>query len=282
MQMSPQQDSAMSGDIAEAGSVLGVDIGWAQKHSTTGACRLDWSSTTVGIECSCAPLKERSQLLRDQADRRLLVAALDGPLRGDLGIIGHYRRAEQLLTQRLGQRIGKPGQSSSPVSTLLNFHANECARILLETRKVGYAVHDHAIHRSAIVEAFPSSFLGVLIEQPELLEVDRAHRSDVFYRHLAQSSVLLALLQYLLPNRTLTASFTEITHHDESAAVICALAALCIAAGHYTVVGDKTDGWIVLPPRLFIRPWARVMLEKNAKRGGLEFRPAAEFNPFPL
>jgi hypothetical protein len=212
--------------------------------------------------------------LCDFADRELLVAALDGPLRGDLAIIGHYRSAEQLLTERLGQRIGKPGQSSSPVGKILNFHASECARILLATRKVGGAVHDHAIHSVAIVEAFPSSFLGVLIENPEELRVNRASRSDIFYRHLAQSGRLHALIEYLLPDRSIKTSFTEITHHDESAAAICALAALCVAAGHYTVVGDKTDGWIVLPPRSFIQPWAWMTLERNARRGGLEFRPA--------
>jgi len=266
----------MKRDIAEAGSVLGVDIGWAPEDSTTGACRLDWTAATVSFQCSCAPLDKRPQLLRDYADRRLLVAALDGPLRGDLGIIGHYRRAEQLLTQQLGRRIGKPGQSSSPVGRLLNFHANECAKILLETTEVGDALHDHAIHRSAIVEAFPSSFLGVLIEQPEALAVSRAGRSDIFYRHLAQSGGLLALLQHLLPNRTLKASFSEVTHHDESAALICALTALCVAAGEYTAVGDKADGWIVLPPRSFIRPWAGAMLEENARGGGLEFRPAIQ------
>jgi hypothetical protein len=259
---------------ANTGAVLGVDIGWAPKDSTTGVCRLDWTSNAVSVVSSCAPLGRRRDLLCDFADRELLVSAFDGPLRGDLAIIGHYRLAEQLLTERLGQHIGKPGQSSSPVGKLLNFHASECARILLGTRKVAGAVHDHAIHSAAIVEAFPSSFLGVLIEHPEDLTVNRASRSDIFYRHLAQSGRLGALLEYLLPGRSLKTSFTEITHHDERAAAICALAALCVAAGHYTAVGDKTDGWIILPPRSFIQPWAWMILERNGRRGGLTFRPA--------
>jgi len=264
----------MGGAISNTGAVLGVDIGWAPKDSTTCVCRLDWTLTAVSFVCSCAPLGGRRDLLCDFADRKLLVAAFDGPLRGDLAIIGHYRSAEHLLTERLGQRIGKPGQSSTPVGKLLNFHASECARILLAIRKVGDAAHDHAIHSAAIVEAFPSSFLGVLIEDPEDLRVNRASRSDIFYRHLAQSGRLHALVEYLLPDRSLKTSFTKVTHHDESAAAICALTALCVAAGHYTVVGDKTHGWIVLPPRSFIQPWAWMMLERNARRGGLEFRPA--------
>jgi predicted RNase H-like nuclease len=264
----------MGGDIAESGSVLGVDIGWAPNDRTTGACRLDWTPTTVSFEYSSASLPNRLRLLESYADRPILVAALDGPLRGDLAVIGHYRRAEQLLTQRFGRRIGKPGQASSPVGKLLNVHANECAKLLLGTGNIAQALHDHAIHQSAIVEAFPSSFLGILLEQPQALATNRARRSDDFYRHLALQGGLLTLLQYLLPNRTYPTSFTEVVHHDETAAVVCALAALCVAAGHYTVVGDKTDGWIILPPWPFIQIWARALLEQNAKLGGLDFRPA--------
>jgi hypothetical protein len=53
--------------------------------------------------------------------------------------------------------------------------------------------------------------------------------------------VLLALLQYLLPHRTVQTSFADVRHHDERAAVVCALTALCVAVGDYTVVGDKKE-----------------------------------------
>jgi hypothetical protein len=155
----------------------------------------------------------------------------------------------------------------------LNFHANECARTILQIHKLSDAAHDHAIHKLALVEAFPSSFLGVLIEDPDPLGATRAYRSDIFYCHLTEMGVLLALLQYLLPHRTVQTSFADVRHHDERAAVVCALTALCVAVGDYTVVGDKKDGWIVLPPRSFIRPWAWSMLKENAGQGGLEFRP---------
>ena len=32
----------------------------------------------------------------------------------------------------------------------------------------------------------------------------------------------------------------------------------------FTAVGDKTDGWIILPPANFIRGWAHAALEANA------------------
>ena len=265
--------SGTTGRVAEAGSVLGVDVGWSIDKRTNAACRLDWNSTIITIECSRASVPERTRALKSIADRPLLVAAFDGPLRTDLKAIGHYRLAERLLTQQLQVRIGKPGQSSSPVGKLLNSHANACTKIILETGMVRDAVHDHAIHKSGVVEAFPSSFLGVLIEEPERLSVNRASRSDNFYCYLARSGGLLKLVQRLLPGRSLATSFEIVTHHDERAAVVCALTALCVTAGDYTVVGDNEDGWIVLPPRSLIRPWAWNMLSENAKHAGLDFRP---------
>jgi predicted RNase H-like nuclease len=262
-----------SNRIMEAGAVLGVDIGWSRRRRSNAICRLDWDSTTASFECSRASLPERSQVLQRMIDRPLLGAAFDGPLRSDLGIIGKYRFAGRLLTRRLQDHIGKPGQSSAPIGKLLNAHANASVAIVLATNKIGNATHDHAIHRSAVVEAFPSSFLGVLLKKPGALRANRAHRSDIFYNHLAQIGDLLKLLRYLLPGRRLTTSLKKITHHDERAAVVCALTALCVVAGDYTVVGDEQDGWIVLPPRSFIQPWAWEMLLENARHGGLDFRP---------
>jgi hypothetical protein len=135
---------------------------------------------------------------------------------------------------------------------------------------LGRAAHDHAIHELAVVEAFPTSFLGVLIEKPSALSAQRGNRSDLFYVHVAQSGGLLTLLQYLLPGRVIR--FDTIKDHDERAALVCALTALCVAAGDYTAVGDD-DGWIVLPPRSLIRPWAWNMLLKNADGVGLASRP---------
>lgn len=204
-------------------------------------------------------------MLRGIADRPLLVTAFDGPLRADLETIDHYRLAEQMLTRQFQPRIGKPGQSSSPVGRKLNDHANQCAKVILGTGKLRTAKHDHAIHKSAIVEAFPTSFLGMLVEEPENIPALRANRSDNFYRYLDQTGALLGLLHRLLPRRKLLTAFNTITNHDERAAVVCALTALCVAVGNYTAVGDDKDGWIVLPPRSFIKSWARVMLDDNAQ-----------------
>jgi len=258
-----------------SGSVLGVDVGFSESRRSSAVCRLDWNATEISlcIDRFRAREPERPKILSAVADRPLMVAAFDGPLRSDLEIIGKYRLAEQHLTRGLGPFIGKPGQASAPVGKSLNAAANTCAKIILELGLVDASVHDHAIHPRAIVEAFPSSFLGVLIDDPKSLSTRRGDRSDNFFVHLAEMGRLNSLIEHLLPGRRLERSLSTITNHDDRAAVVCALTALAVAAGDYVVVGDNDDGWIVLPPRSLIRGWAWELLEQNAQQQrGLEWR----------
>ena len=69
-----------------------------------------------------------------------------------------------------------------------------------------------------------------------------------------------------MPGRRLALSLTAIEDHDERAALVCALAALCIVAGDFTAVGDDEDGWIILPPRRQFADWAWTGLYENAER----------------
>jgi hypothetical protein len=69
-------------------------------------------------------------------------------------------------------------------------------------------------------------------------------------------------LQHILPGRTVRGALEAVTNHDDRAALVCAITALCIAANNFTAVGDD-DGWIILPPWKFIRSWARKALEAN-------------------
>jgi Protein of unknown function (DUF429) len=273
--------------LPESGSILGVDVGCSPTRRSSAVCRLDWNPVRITwtIERFAANESERPKTLQRLADRPLLVAAFDGPLCGDLEVIGRYRHAERMLTRGLQPLIGKPGQSSTPVGRGLNLHANSCAQTILATGQLLSATHAHAIHAKAIVEAFPSTFLGLLIERPEALHTKRNKRSDDFYEHLVEVGTPSHLLDWLLPARQTSSRFEEVTNHDDRAALICALSALCVAAGEYGAVGDS-DGWIVLPPQPFVRPWAISHLENNAKeRGGLAWseptRPITPTRPQP-
>ncbi len=249
----------------DQGAVLGIDVGASTVKRSSAICRLFWDRSTIGwaIERCRALEPERSATIRRvAAGAPIAAAAFDGPLRAGLDEIGRYRCAERMLTRGLGRRIGKPGQSSAPVGRLLNRHANLCAVSVIEQCELGAARHRQAIHPLAIVEAFPSAFLGVLLDQPELLTARRSNRSDVYFQHLATNGALAAILASLLPGRALASPLSAITDHDERAAWVCALTALGVALGSYCAVGDA-DGWIILPGQAHVRPWAMALLATN-------------------
>jgi hypothetical protein len=193
----------------------------------------------------------------------LEAATFDGPLRAGFDVIGSYRTAERMLTRRLGRLIGKPGQASSPVGRNLNTAANDCVAAVLSNCQLGVSRHAVAIHKLAAVEAFPSSFLGVMLEDPASVEARRGNRSDVYFERLTAVGTFNNLLAYLLPGREIATPLTDVTNHDDRAALVCALTALAVAGGDFTAVGDK-NGWIVLPPHCFVQAWAWKELVANA------------------
>ena len=154
-----------------SGSVLGIDVGWSLKARSSGICRLDWDAgrVTWSVQHFSGDPQTRLDMVRAVAGgQQLLAAAFDGPLRGDLAVIDRYRTAERELTRpALASRISQPGSSRSPVGRLLNHHTNEFAALVLQHAEVGPAPHRHAIHERALVEAFPTSFLGLMMDNPE-------------------------------------------------------------------------------------------------------------------
>lgn len=249
--------------LPEAGAVGGIDVGWSEKRATSAVARLQWdrTSATIAIERYRAVEPERSNTITKILDRPLLATALDGPL--CTGLVGgrSYRFAERLLTSGF-QKIGKPGQTSSPNGQKLNREATYCAKFLAGRQLVGRADHPEKIHHLAIVEAFPTSFLGVMLPVADGLKSRKKSSSDVFFEKLNEEGILANLIRRLLPDVDLNFEIGDIRNHDDRAAFVCALTALCIAAGEYTAVGDH-DGWIVLPPFDFVQPWAHAIFDRN-------------------
>lgn len=269
--------------IANAGSVVGIDVGCSPTRRSSAICRLDWSASGVSWDIArfCAVEPERESVIAQVAGgRQIIAAAFDGPIRRGFGIIGRYRAAERMLTRRLRPLIGKPGQSSAPVGKLLNEHANDCVRHLVACCDVQDARHGVPIDQKALVEAFPSSFLGLMIDDPTHLAARRGDRSDTFFQHLAATGGYRALMECLLPGRKPALDPNAIINHDDRAAFICALTALCVAAGQFVAVGDD-DGWIILPPRDFIQSAQWDLLGLNAEAelpGSLHQEGAADFS----
>jgi len=252
--------------LPPTGSVLGVDVGFSLNRRSSAVCRVDWDEhriTWVIKRFRGLPDEREATILKVAGPARLEAAAFDGPLRSGFDEIGRYRVAERMLTRRLGARIGKPGQSSTPVGKKLNHAANDCANVVLHGCDLAPATHTVRIDDKAVVEAFPGAFLGLLLADPSALRVKRANRSDLFFRHLAEDGTLQKILAHLLPGRNTLFPLAGVTNHDDRAALVCALSALCVAAGDYTAVGDA-DGWIMLPPPRFVQGWAWADLKANA------------------
>jgi predicted RNase H-like nuclease len=249
------------------GTVGGIDVGWSEKRASSAVALLNWDGTRVSISVSRFRATEaaRGAAISKFIVRPALAVAIDGPLCTGLQTRFNYRFAERILTLGFQPLIGKPGQLSSPNGKRLHEQANLCAKLLVSSRGVGPSDHDERIHERAIVEAFPTSFLGLMLPNPQGLKSKRRSSSDIFYEELANAGILNALTLTLLPGHRIDFSYADIRNHDERAAIVCALTALCVTMGRYTAVGDS-DGWIVLPPIEFIPPWARSIFDGNMKR----------------
>lgn len=253
--------------IPDRGSVLGIDVGFSPRRRSSAVCRLDWTPTEISWEIDrfrALDQDRQEAVTRVAGSKTISCVAVDGPMRRNFDLIGRYRIAEQMLTRQLFRLIGKPGQSSSPVGRSLNTHANACAKAAMALGTLLPASHKVKIDALAIVEAFPSSFLGFLIEDPKSLSASRSDRSDTFFVHLVSSGGIDRLMNRLLPGRRFTYSLEALTNHDDRAGLVCAFTALCVECGDYSAVGD-TDGWIILPPRAMIRDWGWRLLEANAE-----------------
>ena len=247
--------------LPESGSVLGVDVGWSLRAPSSAACRLDWDRTSLHwtVRHFTGHPEVRARSIAEVAGaHHLLAAALDGPLRGDLAVIDAFRVAERELSRKaIAVHISQPGSSRSPVGRLLNHHTNAFASLLIERGQLAASAHRHAIHRLALAEAFPTSFLGLMLPNPE--KGLRQKRSDRYFMALVADGTLERLLAHHLPGRRFDQSLAAVTNHDDRAALICAVTALGVAANDYVAVGDG-DGWIILPPFGFIADWARPLL----------------------
>jgi hypothetical protein len=249
-----------------SGIVAGVDIGFSTTRRSSAICKLWWDTAKIGwsIRRYRATASKREAAFREALNREKIVAiALDGPVRCGFDLINDYRVAERNLTRLLQPKIGKPGQSNSPVGRQLNQETNVCAELALRFAEISAAKHHQRIHERSIIEAFPSSFLGVMLPDPKSVVTVRAKRSDVFYKTLVASGKLRALLEFLLPERAIGNDLNLVTNHDDRAALICAVTAIGVAAGKFCAVGDPKNGWIILPPPRFIAPWADKLLNEN-------------------
>src|SRR6266576_193519 len=99
-------------------NVAGIDVGYSKKRRSSAVCLMTWDDESVDWEIRryrATDLERADTICGLLGNRSLQAVALDGPLKAGFGPSGRYRIAERMLTRSFGTRIGKPGQSNSPV-----------------------------------------------------------------------------------------------------------------------------------------------------------------------
>ena len=245
--------------VCQRGVVLGIDAGFSKRRRTTGLCRFEWDEHRVDWSCAKAGTDDADRArglasLWGEAEEEVAAVAIDGPLRPGLEIdVSSYRAAESVLSRGKFGRRGKPGPTHAGSGPALHRAATELARLALRTFRVGATHSGIGIGGCAVFEAFPNLFLGVLCDEgSHPRHPVRSRRwTDALFPLVREK--LVQLLAEVLPDRKI-AGRLDIDDHDEVAALVCALAALCAAQEEFVAVGSRKDGFIVLPP---LRLWGR-------------------------
>ncbi len=257
------------GDIA----LLGIDVGFSKSRPTTG---IAWSASgTFGAAKTYTDWDRRRQHLPGATTYS--VVAIDGPLVPAGSPDSLVRMCERTLSHGAFQKRCKPGLSHFGTGLQLKRAALETAeqiKHLTSAPSFASAVFGDV----AIVEAFPSAFLGVLMPEETFgtVQILRGKKFDWLYEHVVEAGSLaglMALVGWDAPE-LLRRMQTE-RDHEKRAAYICLLTAACAAAGKAEVVGDVTSGWIWLPPTDLWASWARTALEQNLAACDGAFRSPA-------
>lgn len=267
-------ENARRASPIHSGAVLGIDVGFSKTAKSTCLCLFRWAAGAATIKFAKvgSSREDRVRAFREVVGHLPVDAvAIDGPLAKGLQGVTHYRSAEALLTRGLFHRRGKPGQTSSPTGRQLHCHATVIAQLILEHGSVANARHADPIHPRRIVEAFPNAFLAVMTPDNLVPQLKRDASDKYWHVLVNDTDVLSGLLGELLPSTRLTLALREIGDHDERAALVCAMTALCVVTDRFVAVGDPVDGDIILPPLTSWgsapdgRVWAEVALKENLK-----------------
>jgi hypothetical protein len=254
-------------------ALLGVDVGFSATAKTTG---LAWK---IGDEIQCCRVgsdrHERRQALPKDALFSLI--AFDAPIVPSTGA-SFARGCESVFYRGPFWNRCRPGLSHHGRGLALREAGRQAVddfrSALLDGHwQLGPYVHE----KLPMVEAFPNTFLGVLLPVPAFLEMPKTKtkkRSDWLYEQVAAAGLFEKLIERLGWRQESTLpKFVDNRDHDERAALICLLTAGFAYQGGATVVGDQLGGWFWLPPLDLWDEWAT--------RGLTDALPKATRRGFP-
>jgi hypothetical protein len=249
--------------------IAGVDPGLSLIERTSGICRTGDNGFFVGR--TYIDKLSRSELLSPVT--RFDCLGIDAPI---LPILHYNRRpVEQLFMQGAFQGRCQPGPSHVNNRTRRPLRRSGCdtaIQFATETCAHGSFPYPRVQTNHNIVEAFPNAFLGVMLDQEVIdkAQASRGQRADAYFSLSNTYGVIRELEQYLgWQDSKFWAAFQTTTNHEEIAAIVCAVTAVCAHLGKYVAVGDTYGGYFFLPPWPLWKPWARTALETERKRRDL-------------
>jgi predicted nuclease with RNAse H fold len=247
-------------------NLLGVDVGYSETKQTTGiAWRVADEVTAIKVGSSW---DERRDVLPNGIT--FSVAALDAP------ILPHHegklrRGCEQAFYGGAFWNRCRPGLSHHGRSLLLSeagtAAADQFANVLDAKSCLAPGL---TVHRNVpVVEAFPNTFLGVLLPESAFAgwsKETREKKSDWLYRNAVCTGLIADALKRLGWGESKTINRFEVEKdHDLRAALVCLLTAGFALSGFATVVGDAQCGWFWLPPLDMWQSWAKSAIQSRVR-----------------
>jgi predicted RNase H-like nuclease len=256
------------GEGDQTATIVGIDVGLSFIDRTTGICLTTSNGDAFLVGHVYADRASRMDFLdRPTRNGPLDVVAIDGPLLPGLRPVDRRRNCERAFVCAPFQRRCKPGESHvRGTGQALRRAAADAAHHVAELTSRGDAgIPFPRVVEVNIVEAFPNAFLGVLLPEAafDSIPTGRGQKFDGLFEAAKSRTILPRLLNDVgWPDDGLAQALVENTQHDERAALICALTAVCVWRGRYTAVGDAEGGWFLLPPWDLWQQWARSGIEK--------------------
>ena len=250
-------------------TLLGVDVGFSERSKTTG---LAWRIGAQIETCLAGSSWDARRSLLPR-DTQFSLAALDAPVLA-VDAPNSARSCEAVFYRGPFWNRCRPGLSHHGRGLALRIAGSDAAsqfKSVLASGRTAYG--PEVLPGVPIIEAFPNTFLGVLV--PETLyftniKDKKQPRSDWLYERAVECGALARVLRHLGWNDhgTVVQVETE-SNHDRRAALICLLTAGFAHAGNATIIGDPIGGWFWLPPKALWEPWALQGLEEALSRSSL-------------
>jgi hypothetical protein len=242
-------------------ALLGVDVGFSKTRKTTG---LAWfANSTIETALTGSSWQERSGSLPRNV--QFSIVALDASVVPEHNYDA-ARGCERAFYGGAFSRRCRPGLSHHGRRGLdLRAAGREAAQhfaAVLEPVELQFG--PLVLPAKPIIEAFPNTFMGVLLPEENFAGWSKAlgkPKSDWLYERVVEAGLFRKLLSKLdIGSPTILENFERAERHDERAALICLLTAMFAWSRDAVIIGDADGGWFWLSPMALWAPWASAAL----------------------